>query len=517
MSRISISLPALVTLYLQTTLARSDDGVSHFTLLYDWGFYGLHPKTWYRSFKQPSPLLNFRVWDDRCDDRYYLLSPRGTILSKPRPLIVDGRGNLVWTSDRYAETTVVQVHTYNGKEYLTFWAGIDGVISDETYQVFKTLEPVGDNLRGNLHDFVISRDDTAMFTAYQAIPMDLSSAGRSKKGWILEYFFQEVDIEIGKLLFEWKASDHVPVGETRLTLTENYAKTPGGALDYFHVNSVDKDAGGNYIISARPTRTPSCAPVQREKRFLGGKNNTFQGLSDGRAVDFTWQHHARLHDNNTLSIFVTGKPEWKDYVAEYSRGMLVSLATEHMTATLLREFADPKRSKLSQLQGSAQAIENSGSWLVSYGLLPTFTEFGENGQVLETQKKDALEVSFAIEGTMPPFLRVVALDRDGGVLANTDVLHKESGNAPSTKLREWLIRGGVVLVIFIVALVFYEAIRIEDYASTKQAKDDEDNAEKRTKERQTRETLEVGSCRMHLLIFRAILYEMGVKESLLEI
>ncbi|RYP52020.1 hypothetical protein DL768_002703 [Monosporascus sp. mg162] len=183
--------------------------------------------------------------------------------------------------------------------------------------------------------------------------MDLSPAGGPKEGWILENFFQEVDVETGKLLFEWKASDHVPVSETMLALTENNAKTPGGALDYFHINTV-----------------------------MGGKDNTFQDLSDGRAVDFTGQHDAHLYDNNTLSIFDNGKFEWKDHVAGYSRGMLVSLDTEHMTTTLLREFADPKRSKLTQSQGSVQAIKDFWNWPVSYGLLPTFTEFGENGQVV---------------------------------------------------------------------------------------------------------------------------------------
>ncbi|RYP60609.1 hypothetical protein DL769_008039 [Monosporascus sp. CRB-8-3] len=200
------------------------------------------------------------------------------------------------------------------------------------------------------------------------------------------------------------------------------------------------------------------------------------------------------------------------------------------------EFADLERSKLAQSQGSAQAIENSGNWLVSYGFLPTFTEFGENGEVvcdvdiasrliygagivtsyrafktrnwvgrpvqppkaflrpsegvlyaswhrateidpwilegadwkgvdrndyiqLETKKKDAFEVSFGIKGTMPPFLRIVTLDRDSGVLGHTDVLHRESGSAPSTKLRDWLIRGSVVLVILIVASVFRKRIK----------------------------------------------------------
>ncbi|RYO80252.1 hypothetical protein DL766_007834 [Monosporascus sp. MC13-8B] len=426
MARVSISLLVLATLYLPTTLARGDDDVFHSTLLYDWGFYGLHPKTWYKSFKQPSPLLNFRAWDDRCDDGYYLLSPRGTTVSKPGPLIVDGRGHLVWTLDIYGETTVVKAKTYRGKGYLTFWAGIDGVI------------------------FRYDR-------------------GTYYIGWILENFFQEVDIETGKLLFEWKASGHVPVSET-----------PGGALDSFHINSVDKDADGNYIISARHTHTVMCISPKGETLWaLGGKSNTFQDLSDSWAVDFTWQHDARLHDNNTLSIFNNGKSELKDYVAEYSRGILVGLDTDHMTATLLRVLGDLKRSKLAQLQGFRAGYREHRELARGLRIPPNLhgirRKRSDDRWILEdaywkgvdgndyiqpeTKKKDAFEVSFAIECTMPPFLRVVAIDRDGRILGHTDVLHRESGNAPSTKLRNWLFRGGVVPVILAVTLVFRKRIK----------------------------------------------------------
>lgn len=97
-------------------------------VLYDWGFYGLYPRTWYKSFKHSSPLLNFQAWDEQCDDGgYYVLSPRGTMVSKPGPVIVDAKGNLVWTSDGFGESTDARIQTYKGKQYLTFWAGHDGV------------------------------------------------------------------------------------------------------------------------------------------------------------------------------------------------------------------------------------------------------------------------------------------------------------------------------------------------------------------------------------------------------
>lgn len=124
-SALHILLLAVVTTLLPLTQAQ--DVVFRSPLLYDLGFYGFYPRTWYKSFKQSSPLLNFQAWDERCDDGYYLFSPRGTIVSNSGPVIVDGKGNLVWTSDRFGETTDVKIQTYKGKEYITFWAGVDGV------------------------------------------------------------------------------------------------------------------------------------------------------------------------------------------------------------------------------------------------------------------------------------------------------------------------------------------------------------------------------------------------------
>lgn len=98
--------------------------------LYDWGFYGLYPQTWFKSFHLAAPRLNFIKWDESCDDGVYLVSPRGSHVYTPGPVIMDGRGNLVWTTaDRFGNgqgVTDFKVQTYNGTEYLTFWSGMDG-------------------------------------------------------------------------------------------------------------------------------------------------------------------------------------------------------------------------------------------------------------------------------------------------------------------------------------------------------------------------------------------------------
>ncbi len=370
------------------------------------------------------------------------------------------------------------------------------------------------------------------------MPIDLSSFGGPGEGWIIDSLFQEVDIETGELLFQWRASDHVPIDDTMLVLNGNGARTPEDALDYFHINSVDKDGEGNYIISGRHTHSVICISAEGNTRWvLGGRGNMFRDLSGGRTTDFSWQHQARVVGNNTLlSIFDNGMSEERDHVAKYSRAMVVELDMDSMTTSLVREFADPRHSRLAKSQGSAQALEHSGNMLVGYGFLPIFTEFGEDGEVLcdvhiapriisklgmvtsyrvfksttwvgrpiqppnvflrpsegklyvswhgateidrwalegadwegvkrgdyariFDKKKDAFEVSFTIRKNMLPYLRVIALDKNNEVLGRTEVISRETGNAPSTKLRDGLVWVGLLLIPVIVVMVLRRRIR----------------------------------------------------------
>ena len=66
--------------------------------------------------------------------------------------------------------------------------------------------------------------------------------------------FSELDIATGELLFEWSSLDHVQPDESVLLINLGQAGSgynSSDAWDYFHINSVDKDADGNYLISAR--------------------------------------------------------------------------------------------------------------------------------------------------------------------------------------------------------------------------------------------------------------------------
>ena len=57
---------------------------------------------------------------------------------------------------------------------------------------------------------------------------------------------QELALPSGRVLFEWRSLDHVAI-------EESYADYTGHAYDYFHINSIDVDADGNLLVSARNT------------------------------------------------------------------------------------------------------------------------------------------------------------------------------------------------------------------------------------------------------------------------
>ena len=217
-------------------------------------------------------------------------------------------------------------------------------------------------------------------TAYTREPADLSTIGGPEEGWILESSFQEVVIETGELLFQWHASKHHGLDEVLRPFEGG--ESPSSAFDWYHINSVDKDDEGNYYISARYLNTVTCVnPRSNIKWILGGRRNSFTDLSDGAATDFMWQHDAKLRGNGKMTIFDNEKSEKTKEKIGYSRGMLISLDCEDMTATLIAEFFSPHRI-LAQSQGSTQIIPETGNAVVGWGFIPAYTEFTPDGRVM---------------------------------------------------------------------------------------------------------------------------------------
>src|SRR5215212_3434190 len=253
------------------------------------------------------------------------------------PMIVDDLGQLVWYS-KYRSARDFKVQHYRGRPVLTWWEGVvvaghgvgEYVIFDDSYREIARVR-AGNGYWGDLHEFLITPQDTALLTSYNLVPAGLSAVGGPKYGAGWDGIAQEVDIETGGVLFEWHSLEHVGIEESYLEPPSD----PNYPYDYFHINSIDVDHDGNLLISAR--NTWSVYKVERNSGEvlwrLGGKNSDFE-MGPGTRTAF--QHDARRHEGGTITIFDNGA---HPQVHEESRAILVELDEEKMSATLVRAYS----------------------------------------------------------------------------------------------------------------------------------------------------------------------------------
>ncbi|KAF7173449.1 hypothetical protein CNMCM6106_007545 [Aspergillus hiratsukae] len=228
---------------------------------------------------------------------------------------------------------------------------------------------------------------TLLITIYQTGPYDLEAYGiYPEMGWVMDGVFQEVDIETGEVVFEWKSLDHVPLSATltplRLDARVGDGLTKDTAWDYFHINSVDKNPQGDYLVSARHTSciykisgTDGSIIWQ-----LGGTQSSFQLAN----YNFSYQHDARFREENetttVLSLFDNGSNRHQN-TSSTSSGMIVSIDHSTNTSTLVRQYYAPGDGLLSPSQGNAQVLPNRNV-LIGWGSKPSISEHTEDGTAI---------------------------------------------------------------------------------------------------------------------------------------
>jgi hypothetical protein len=194
----------------------------------------------------------------------------------------------VWDGslDGYTQTMAYSVQEYQNKPVLAIWQGQFNaggygfgynLLLNQSYQVVANVTTDLTGLAADIHEFQITANDTALLSAYNATALDLTPYGGSADGYILDGLFQEVDIATGKGLFTWKALDHVD--PTECYVSPGDTGTEASPWDYFHINSVEKDFRGNYLVSSRHCHTAYYLDGTNGNILwrLGGKNSTFTG------------------------------------------------------------------------------------------------------------------------------------------------------------------------------------------------------------------------------------------------
>ncbi|KAJ5503723.1 hypothetical protein N7463_006597 [Penicillium fimorum] len=354
---------------------------------YDLGVHGFGPDRNYISFDQESPVVEITPSGAKCDPRYTFLAPRGDSIAHPGPMILNPDGELVWTKWNNGTTQDFKVQRYKGEDYLTYWQGdtANGIgqgswyMLDSTYTQRYVVSPIG-MYDGDLHDFQITSNDTAILMIYDPILIDLTSIGGPELGWMYDGVFQEVKIETGELLFQWRVSDFYHPSDSYYPIEHTGYRRMSG-YDHSHINSVDKDDKGRYLVSMRHLHTVACIDGTTGDVLwsLGGKRNNFADASDGAATDISWQHDARWVGPNRLSLFDNAAYN-NDNLSAVSRGMIVDLDTDARQATLLQSFEHP-HDIMAVSQGNVQVLD-TGNVLVGWGHSAAFTEFSAEGDIV---------------------------------------------------------------------------------------------------------------------------------------
>lgn len=236
---------------------------------------------------------------------------------------------------------------------------------------------------GDLHEFHISKDGTALLTQYLFEEAEFGGVGpRSRKGYIWDSVIQEVDIETNKVLFEWHASEHFNIDESDFP-SGSTGRNKKSGYDFFHINSIDKDHLGNYLISSRYYQSLTYINGSNGDILwtLGGKHNSFKDLSGGQATKFGWQHDARwTPDHSGVTLFDNGARYGLKPTVEASRGVYIALDLQAMTAEVKNSYVNPRKI-ISGSQGSMQVLP-SGNVLLGFGYNAAWTEFTPEGKAL---------------------------------------------------------------------------------------------------------------------------------------
>ena len=341
------------------------------------------------------------------------------------PMILDASGSVVWFKPLPAHVSAANfgVQQYAGEPVLTWWQGdvsVHGfglgtdVIADSSYRKIAQVK-AGNGLQADLHEFQLTPRGTALITAYDPISCDLSSDGGPASGAVTDGVIQEVDVRTGLVRMQWTSLGHVALGESY----ERASSSPASPFDYFHVNSVNVDADGALLVSARNTWTVYDIDARSGRIIwrLGGRRSSFGEPAGARTA---WQHDPRPQPDGTISIFDNGS---SPTVHAQSRGLVVRITGGN--AAIVSQFTHTP-SLIAESQGNMQALAN-GDWFLGWGQTPDFSEYGPEGTLLFDAHMPAFDQSY----------RSFRFDWTGTPAHRPTFAYQPPGQEPATVYASW--------------------------------------------------------------------------------
>lgn len=290
----------------------------------------------------------------------------------------------------------MHVCRYKNADHLCFFQGEQqkgycrghGIILDDQYRIVRSMQSGGGMSSSDMHEFrLVDGGKSALMTVYQQRQFDMTPWNiKTGVGWIMESVFQEVDVETSRIIFEWRSLDHVDPSVSYTypdhTDTSGNGLEPHSPWDYFHINSIDKNADGDYLVSSRHTSCIYKISGQNGTVLwrLHGANPSFHNIN----FSFSQQHDARwLSENSThtlLSLYNNGYNGF-NRTHEYSSGMVILIDHRDRTATQIKEFAPVNNDMISSSQGNLQILPNQNAF-IGWGNNAYVSEHDTDGNIL---------------------------------------------------------------------------------------------------------------------------------------
>jgi hypothetical protein len=300
------------------------------------------------------------------------------------PMILNSAGQLVWFQPLPfgTQATNFQVQQYEGKPVLTWWQGYippqgfgqgEMIVDNAAYQQVTRVQ-AGNGYKADLHEFHIdAANNTAVLTVLNPIHCNLRSVSGPQDAAVTDSIYQEIDLRTRLVRREWTSLDHVALADSYSSPLGSSTEWP---FDYFHMNSIDIQPGGEVLLSARNTWALYELNGQTGQVVarVGGKHST---IKMGSGTLTAYQHDATALPDGLVSVFDNGGVPM---VHPQSRGVVLALNQQSGTATLVAEYEHPGGLKAGS-QGNVQTLAN-GNRFVGWGAEPWFSEFSPSGQLM---------------------------------------------------------------------------------------------------------------------------------------
>ncbi|KAJ5641777.1 hypothetical protein N7490_005777 [Penicillium lividum] len=307
------------------------------------------------------------------------------------PYIYDNEGMLIWAgSPMYDNRNVFDFKAnwnIDDQPHLSFIVQHDdhakgsGMILNSHYEVEHEVGVVNDIQFFNMHEFnIMDGGKTALACSYRTQTISLADFGRpNEETWAQTGGFVELDVNSADVLFEWDSRDQIAIHESAVYHPWDAPLNAPGT-DYVHINAVDKNEAGDYIISLRFTNTIyMISGVDGHIMWrLGGEESDFD-------MDFTFhkQHDVKFiesHDTHHIISLMNNGADEAFANERTSSALYVDLDTTTMQARLIQRINRPDGG-LTRLRGNVQQLPNKNTF-VGWSQWGYHSEHAPNGDLL---------------------------------------------------------------------------------------------------------------------------------------